>query len=196
MITLAILAGCTSEPANRQAGSAGDVAAANGPDDTRNASPNAAVGCAASVPIVLRGELHGAVRGELVATSATTHCQGMQRPARNGVRLQFRIAKGEQISNLTMIVGIDKLGRGDVGEGLRTTLTIIDEDNDRFFSTGEQLSCFSDITENRPRPAANSSAISGIVWCTAAIPQINGNESVRLSELYFSGIVEWRDELS
>ena len=125
LITLAILAGCTSEPANRQAGSAGDVAAANGPDDTRNASPNAAVGCAASAPIVLRGELHGAVHGELVATSATTHCEGMQRPARNGVRLQFRIAKGEQISNLTMIVGIDKLGRGDVGEGLRTTLTII-----------------------------------------------------------------------
>ncbi|MEO0576173.1 MAG: hypothetical protein AAF004_11980 [Pseudomonadota bacterium] len=161
--------------------------------DTPSRAASDARSCVTTAETVLRGTLHGAVRGTIAADAGTTECRGMPRPREQGLRLQFRTAGVSRMNlpPLVLILGIDTLGRGDTGSALRTTVTLIDEDQERFFSTGEQQSCFSDVLKHRALEQDAQSVITGTLWCTAAIPQVNGQRSVRISELDFEGVVSW-----
>ncbi|MEL6868202.1 MAG: hypothetical protein AAFO81_00240 [Pseudomonadota bacterium] len=149
--------------------------------------------CVGASDIVLRGQLHGALTDEVIARLSNTECRGMPRPAAQGLRLHFRTTGNDRGTPLTMILGIDDIGRGDAGDALRTTVTLIDEDGEQFFSTGQQDNCFSDVKRHE-QTTEQLSTVEGVLWCTAAVPQINGPDSVRITDLYFSGIVTWPAE--
>lgn len=142
---------------------------------------------------VMAGKLHGEISGDITADPGLTSCEGMSRPGDIGIRLRFGTRIPGSDDHLIAIFGIDKIRPGDTGEGIRTTVTLIDEARQRFFSTGEQNTCFSDVSTHEYDRDKNSSRIAGIVWCTAAIPQLNGERSVRMTEMNFVGDVAWRN---
>ncbi|MEL7296423.1 MAG: hypothetical protein AAGJ86_02110 [Pseudomonadota bacterium] len=158
-----------------------------------NESDKKQTSCPAGDEPVLRGQLHGAIAGPLNTSTATTHCEGMSRPDARGVRLRFKTTLPTADDALVIILGIDRVARGDTGEGIRTTVTLIDEREQRFFSNGEQNSCFSDIDQHQVASDQRESLLSGVVWCTAGVPALTGTESVRLTDLRFRGTVQWRD---
>ncbi|MEM7763450.1 MAG: hypothetical protein AAF290_05175 [Pseudomonadota bacterium] len=149
--------------------------------------------CPAGDGPVLSGQLHGAIAGTLNTSTATTHCEGMSRPDARGVRLRFKTTLPSADDALVIILGIDRVVRGDTGEGIRTTVTLIDERDQRFYSNGEQNSCFSDIELHEVAQNQRESLLSGLVWCTAGVPALTGSGSVRLTDLRFRGTVQWRD---
>ncbi|MEN7341726.1 MAG: hypothetical protein AAAFM81_02240 [Pseudomonadota bacterium] len=155
------------------------------------ASPGA---CPSGDLPVISGQLHGGISGDLKAMPGETICNGMARPAARGLRLRFQATTIDSDDTLTLIFGIDTLARGDTGSGIRTTVTVIDEENKRFYSTGEQYSCFSDVTRHVESPSANTTQINGVVWCTAAVPELNGNTSIRMPEVQFRGLVQWPED--
>lgn len=171
---------------------------ARGPVDDVQPPPSepgsAGGGCPAAPRGVLSGTLYGALQRELATGSPSVACQGMPRPAERGIRLQFRVSPQTGDGPLVLIIGIDDIDRNDTGKSIRSTVTIIDESGNRFFSTGDQPSCFSDIERHRYRETELASDIEGVLWCTAAIPEINGENSVRLTELRFAGRVNWPAE--
>lgn len=136
--------------------------------------------------------LFGAVSGPLTARSEPATCAGRERPTGNGIRLHFQTHQDDASGSRTIILGIDALEAGKTADALRTTVTLVDESAQRFFSTGEQGNCFSDIQEHVSL-REGLTRLNGLTWCTRAIPGINGNrESVRIRDLAFSAVVEWR----
>lgn len=154
-------------------------------------SEESATKCQIDAPTVLQGDFYGAIQRQISGNPYNTECEGMPRPGANGVRLRFSHVATDQPSRLTLIIGIDELPRLGVGESLRTTLTIIDEENSRFFSSGDRDNCFSDISAHTAVADSADTIISGTLSCTAALPQINAEQSVRLTDLFFSGRVQW-----
>ena len=151
-------------------------------------------GCPAGELPVVAGKLHGGIAGDLRAMAANTLCSGMARPAARGLRLRFQTASPDGGDTLTLIFGIDALERGDIGSGIRTTVTVIDEGKQRFFSTGDQHNCFSDITKHTESDSPDTTRIDGVVWCTSAVPELNGASSIRMPEILFRGRVAWPGE--
>ncbi|MEL7310383.1 MAG: hypothetical protein AAFN07_02620, partial [Pseudomonadota bacterium] len=118
---------------------------------------------------------------------------GQERPTGSGIRLRFRIQSGDGLPEGQVILGIDALKPEDIGSGYRTTVTVIDEDQQLFYSTGEQDSCFSDIDTHTTLKPGVASILSGNVWCTRAIPAVNATGSLRIRNWRFDGVVRWRD---
>lgn len=136
--------------------------------------------------------LFGAVSGPMMAYSEPATCAGRERPTGNGIRLHFQTREDGASARRTIILGIDALEAGKTADALRTTVTLVDESARRFFSTGEQENCFSDVQQHVSLREGRT-RLSGLTWCTRAIPGINGNrESVRVRDLEFSAVVEWR----
>ncbi len=148
-------------------------------------------GCRVDRPLVLEGDLHGALDIRIAASATEVACRGMPRPADRGVRLQFELPEDELHGGIVLIIGIDDVDRAATGQSIRSTVTVIDEGGNRFFSTGTRPSCYTDIARHDYRDSDNVSEIDGVLWCTAAIPQINGADSIRLTELRFAGRVTW-----
>ncbi|MEM6817588.1 MAG: hypothetical protein AAF578_02255 [Pseudomonadota bacterium] len=138
----------------------------------------------------LRGELFGALQGALSASAEPSLCGGNRRP-KGGVRLRYRSAANESLPDTLIILGIDSLKPGQTASALRTTVTVIDETNQRFFSTADQAHCFTDITDHAILRDDVRSLAAGVVWCTAAIAAVNGEGSIRVRELEFESVIDW-----
>ena len=69
---------------------------------------------------------------------------------------------------------------------------MIDERANRFYSTGRNDICYSDIDRHRFEAEQRRSYIQGVLWCTAAIPAINDASSIRVTELFFNGTTQWQ----
>ena len=186
---IAVLAGCAALVVGCQRSGVNDPD--NAPQPPASAADDR---CPAAPQGVLSGTLYGALKHELAPGRLSVTCQGMPRPAERGIRLQFRVSPQTGEGPLVLIIGIDDIDRNDTGESIRSTVTIIDESGNRFFSTGDQPSCFTDIERHLYREDDLASDIGGVLWCTAAIPEVNGDSSVRLTELRFAGRVNWPGE--
>ncbi|MEL7024050.1 MAG: hypothetical protein AAGL69_09915 [Pseudomonadota bacterium] len=141
----------------------------------------------------LTGDVFGTLEGDLEAEVDPGVCSGQERPTGSGIRLRFRIAAGDGLPEGLVILGIDALQPDQVGSGFRTTVTLIDEDQQLFYSTGDQDSCFSDIEAHETLQRGQASIVSGNVWCTRAIPAVNADGSLRIRNWRFDGVVRWRD---
>lgn len=154
----------------------------------------AVTACLPGGEAMVTGRLYGSVEAPVDWRGPRLECEGMPRPDDGGLRLRFaqRIVPTQE--RLVIIIGIDEVGRDETAEGLRATVTIIDERNDRFFSnTGDN--CWADVLEQTPlsvRPPAR--AIRGRVYCSTALAAVSGPGSVSLDELEFRGRVDWPGE--
>ena len=143
---------------------------------------------------------YGAIDASIDWRGDSLDCDGMRRPHDEGVRLRFAGVVGTADNNqrtLAFILSIPALGAGRTGDELPTRLTLIEEDEGRFFSTQEANICWSDIEQQRPLRDETGAVIpehyfvSGLTYCVAAIAELNGKASVTLSDLKFSGQVNW-----
>lgn len=157
-------------------------AGANAPD-ARSCGPGSYV----------TAELYGALSGSL-DWRANLACEGMPRPAGQGARLRLSgPAPVDEDQQLALILGIRGLKRGATGDGLQTHVTLIAEDQGLFFSTTDAANCWSDIAEHAAIDGSvDAFRISGVLYCVAALPEINGSKSITLGELAFATTLNWK----
>ena len=138
-------------------------------------------------------ELHGALNGSLEWRDNLA-CQSMPRPAGQGARLRLSgPAPTDEDQQLALILGIRGLERSATGDGLQTHVTLIAEDQGLFFSTTDAANCWSDIAEHAAiEGGTDTFRISGVLYCVAPLPEINGSKSITLSELKFATTLSWK----
>jgi len=139
----------------------------------------------------LAGRLYGAIDAPLDWRGGVLECEGMPRPDGAGARLRFARRIAPTDADLVIILGIDGLDPDDTVTGRAATVTVIDEQSSRFYSnSGEQ--CWADVTRQEPAPGPEDTrAVTGRVYCTAALPALNGQGSISLDELEFRGRIDW-----
>ncbi len=142
----------------------------------------------------LKAELFGGLEADLDWQPDQLECQGMPRPNAAGARLRFSgtATGGSKSTQLAFIFGIPGLERGKPARELPTNVTVIDEGQGRFFSTQDTDSCWSDINSQAETATASKYVISGILYCVAPLAELNGNGNVRLSEVHFTGLLDWK----
>lgn len=140
----------------------------------------------------LQTELYGALAGKVEWRLGEMQCQGMPRPDGQGARLRFAGTVGADQTPLSFIVGIPGLVRGATDSELPSNVTVIDGGSARFFNTADLDACWTDVAAQTPiDDAAMRVRIDGVVYCIDPLPEVNGAGSVSLSELKFSGQLEW-----
>lgn len=141
-------------------------------------------------------ELYGDLRTTLSWDSSELECAGMPRPFGDGARLRFAgpaMVEGEA-RRLAFIVALPALQRGATARELLATVTLMEENNGRFYSNQDSEICWSDVTAQEAlADSSNDYAIRGIVYCLAPLVELNGSGSVTLRELRYSGRVSWPD---
>lgn len=138
----------------------------------------------------LRAELYGAVETTVDWHGTALECEGMRRPFDEGARLRFAGPAGDGERRLAFIIALPGLEPLATGREFPAKVTLIEEDAGRFFSNGENDSCWSDVTAQSP--TGDVALIDGIVYCVAPLVEPGGPGSVTLGELRFSGQVDWR----
>lgn len=139
----------------------------------------------------LAGRLYGAIDAPLDWRGGALECEGMPRPDGAGARLRFARRIAPTDADLVIIVGIDGLDPDETVTGRAATVTIIDEHSSRFYSnSGEQ--CWADVTRQESVTGPEDTrAVTGRVYCTAALPALNSPGSISLDELEFRGRIDW-----
>ena len=143
----------------------------------------------------LAGQLYGSLEAELAWGPPSLQCQGMPRPNSAGARLRFAGSAdvAGQAVPVAFIFGIPDLERGQVAKELLTNVTVIDERNGRFFATQDLESCWSDIESHDKTATASEFEVRGILYCVSPLAELHGSGSLRLSEIEFSGLLDWSE---
>ena len=140
----------------------------------------------------LHTELYGALAGEIEWTLDEMQCQGMPRPDGAGARLRFAGHAGENARPIAFIIGLPGLERDAGGVELPSNVTVIDEQSARFFSTPGLDSCWTDVAAQWSVDDDNDRyRIDGVLYCISPLPEVNGEASLSVPELRFSGILDW-----
>jgi hypothetical protein len=142
----------------------------------------------------LKVELYGGIEAVIDWQPDQLECQGMPRPSAAGARLRFsgKATHGDESTQVAFIFGITGLERGKPAREMPTNVTVIDEGQGRFFSTQDIDSCWCDIDRQEETATASKYVISGIVYCVAPLAELNGNADIRLSEVHFTGLLDWK----
>jgi hypothetical protein len=141
---------------------------------------------------MLQGQVFGGVEVVIDWHGSGLVCEGMPRPDGAGARLRFSGSAG-QYGSLAVIVALPELARGERLRESPAKVTVIDEDNGRFYSNADFGNCWSDVERNALL-ADNRYAVEGIVYCVAPLAEINGSGEVSFTELVFKGLVDWADD--
>lgn len=184
MIVAALLvASCGEKPAD---GAADDAPVAS----FLPAAPQPAKGCGDAG--YLHGELFGIFEGPLDWSGESIDCQGMPRPDSRGARIRFAGNAADDQVSLAVIIAIPDLERAMTARELPSNVTIIEEGGGRFFSTGDLDICWTDIDRQTPiDPPGDRYSIDGRLYCIAPLTEVNGESSLSIAELSFSGLLDW-----
>jgi hypothetical protein len=161
------------------------------PDPPGQATEPAAVaspGCGAQGSF--RARLYGEISADLSWPSPEYECRGMPRPDGQGARLFFSGHDEAGDQRLAFILAIPGFDQDAAGRELGSTLTVIEEGSGRFFSTATDASCLTDIT-TIDAPEAGRVAVHGAVFCVSPLAEVNGDSSISIAELQFSGMLDW-----
>ena len=141
----------------------------------------------------VRAELYGAIRSTLDWSTNLT-CDGMPRPDGQGARLRLSgPAPVGDTQQLALILGMPGLVRGAIADELQTNVTLIAEDQGLFFSTTDAANCWTDIVEHAARDGSRDTyRVSGVLYCVAPLPEVNGSKSITLGDLKFAGTLTWK----
>jgi hypothetical protein len=160
--------------------------------------PNAAIP-SEEEPVLLCGnegrlsaELYGAIAIEVDWNKNDLECAGMPRPEGRGARLRFAGKTADGDLQLAIIMAIPDLER-DVQNGeFSVNVTLIEEGNGRFFSTPDLNNCLVDITSATGLDdSGDRYSIAGELLCVTPLPEINGDSSVSIPKMLFSGLLDW-----
>ena len=168
-------------------------------DTTAVTPPAAAPPPAAATPAELCGdggtlqaELYGAIAGRISWDRFAVECSGMPRPEGRGARLRFAGPLDADDRRVALIIAIPDLERGLTGDELESNVTLIEEGSGRFFSTSTLGNCLTNVTDVAATDdSGDRYSISGTLFCVAPLAEVNGNSSVSIAELHFSGLLDW-----
>ena len=140
-------------------------------------------------------ELYGGIRTRLDWGASDLKCEGMPRPGGTGARLHFSgtAVLGGERRHIAIIISLPKLKRGQTAKETPANVTIMEQDRGRFFSSSEASYCLSDIEEQTQLAGGGRDryVISGILYCVAALVELNGSGGVSMTDLTFSGQLDW-----
>lgn len=176
----ALLSGCTEAPPAEAPEAPNSRFAVDGP------------GCLGNGEGFVQGDLFGAIELSLLWDNAGTACEGMARPDDGGARLRFARRWDDSDSDLVLILGISGLSEGQTGNGFSANATLIDERDGRFFSNGGVPNCWVDIYQHESIDEKSRFSINGILYCSGALANTNGDGSVRARDVRFAGWVDWQ----
>ena len=152
------------------------------------AAPAPAKGCGDSG--YLETSLYGALVGDIDWSGDALDCEGMRRPDDAGARLRFAGPIGDV--RLAIIIAIPSLLPDEAELELPSNVTLIEEGDGRFFGTAGNEICWTDVIEQEPlADDAYVHRLQGTLYCIAPVPEINGEGSVSVDELNFSGLIDW-----
>ncbi|MDX1508989.1 MAG: hypothetical protein R3358_11960 [Woeseiaceae bacterium] len=140
----------------------------------------------------LTATLYGALSGDVSWQADNMYCEGMPRPNDAGARLRFAGKAGDPALAIAFIVAIPALERGATATELPSVVTVIEEGKGRFFSTPDLDSCWTDVKAHEALDESDGTfAIDGELYCISPVPEVNGDTSVSIEEMRFSGLVDW-----
>lgn len=140
----------------------------------------------------LRTTLYGSFEGRVEWSNDELDCEGMPRPEGAGARLRFAGTAANGVQSLAFIIAMPMLERGTTTRELASNVTMIEEGSGRFFSTPGLESCWTDVdAQTVIDDALDTYSISGTLYCITPLPEVNGDSSVLLRELHFSGLLDW-----
>lgn len=140
----------------------------------------------------LRADLYGAISARLDWNENDLECTGMPRPEGRGARLRFAGGEDGEGRRLAIIIALPDLARGTQGNEFGSNVTVIQEGIGRFFSTPDIDNCLTDITSLLALDdSGDRFSIAGVLYCISPLPEINGDSSVSIPELHFSGLIDW-----
>lgn len=141
-------------------------------------------------------DLYGGLHARLDWTGSDLECMGMPRPDNKGARLRFAGTTNVagEARRIAIIISLPELKRGQAVQETPANITIMEENGGRFFSSSGASFCLSDIDEQVPDAEGKPGEyrISGVLYCVAALVELNGSGGVSLGDLRFSGRVDWR----
>lgn len=140
----------------------------------------------------LHTELYGALAARLEWNKNDLQCAGMPRPEGRGARLRFAGTVNGDERRIAIIIAIPDLERAARGNEFQSNITVIEEGNGRFFSTPDLDNCLTDITALKALDdSGDRYSIGGILYCVSPLPEVNGQSSILIPELHFSGLIDW-----
>jgi len=75
---------------------------------------------------------------------------------------------------------------------LSSNVTLIEEGGGRFFSTPDIKNCLADIESvTTLDESGDVYSVVGALYCVTPLPELNGDSSVSIPELHFSGLLDW-----
>lgn len=138
----------------------------------------------------LRGDVFGALEGPIEWGDTALNCEGMPRPEGRGARLRFSGTAGSL--PIAIIIAIPDLERAQAAAELASNVTLIEEGNGRFFSTASLDNCWTDVEEQIAVDEGDPRyLVVGTLYCIAPLIEVNGDASVSIPELSFSGFLDW-----
>ena len=140
----------------------------------------------------LQARLYGAISAQLAWNRDELECSGMPRPEGRGARLRFAGEIDAEDRRIALIISIPELQRAVTGAEFASNVTVIEEGNGRFFSTSGLDNCLTDITAlDVVDEAGDRFSIEGILYCVSPLAEVNGESSVSISDMQFSGLLDW-----
>jgi hypothetical protein len=140
----------------------------------------------------LNGELYGAVRARFDLDSAGVACEGMPRPEGVGARLRFAGKAQPGDRQIAIIIALPEFSIEATDVELPANVTLIEEGNGAFYSTPDLDNCLGEISSVTPiRDSDRRFAVTGGLYCVSPLPEVNGDSSVSIPELRFSGLLDW-----
>jgi len=142
----------------------------------------------------LSGRLYGTVDLDIDWHGANMNCEGMLRPDGNGIRLLFASRQGRE-ARLVFVIGVEGKIDDLAGKERVANVTIIDETDGRFFSTGGNDRCWTTVHNvesifGEPWPAYQ---IDGDLYCAGGLPSLSDRGSITLDDFRFSGRLALND---
>ena len=104
------------------------------------------VACPAGASV--SAQLFGAIDETIRWSAQELDCSGMPRPNNAGARLRFS-GPGPGANPLALILGIPDLKKGVEGRELATNVTLIEEDEGRFYNSANLDACWTDIRQEQ-----------------------------------------------
>lgn len=143
----------------------------------------------------LTASVYGSIEGRLDWQDGELVCEGMPRPRGEGARLRFEgpATGGSSADRLAFIIALPDLAEGQTAAELPAGVTLMEVNAGRFFSSPERVGCWADIEQQESIDGADPNAyrISGLLYCVSPLGEVNGNTSVSLRDLRFTGKLDW-----
>jgi hypothetical protein len=140
--------------------------------------------------------LYGDIEARIDWPATELECDGMPRPKNEGARLRFsgKTKIEGETRKIAFIIALPELARGQRVTETPAHVTIIEEGGGRFFNSSQASACLADIVEQKPKNGGTEDEflVSGVLYCVAAIVELNGSGGLTLSDLSFSGRLDWK----